>query len=175
MKLIRLFTVSILLTILTIGAMGQNPSIRQNQDKTTVRSSINRLSENIKVAPAAGTPVSGSGTAGQLVKWTGVDGSNSYSLGNSLITEDKFGKVGIGTTAPTSKLTVQGMIETTLGGYKFPDGTIQTTAATGLQSIFHDATLKGNGTQGSPLGIALPLTLREFDVTKGEREVAPSL
>jgi DNA-binding CsgD family transcriptional regulator len=91
--------------------MGQNPSIGENQDKTTVRSSINRLSENIKVTPAAGTPVSGSGTPDQLVKWTGVDGSNSYSLGNSLITEDKFGKVGIGTTAPTSKLPVQGMIE----------------------------------------------------------------
>jgi hypothetical protein len=156
---IRLSISLILLTILTIVAMGQNPSSRENQDKTTVRSSINRLSENIKIAPAAGTPVSGSGTPGQLVKWTGVDGSNSYSLGNSLITEDKFGKVGIGTTTPTSKLTVQGMIETTLGGYKFPDGTVQTTAANGLQSIFRDTTLKGNGTQGSPLGIAVPLTL----------------
>jgi DNA-binding CsgD family transcriptional regulator len=46
-----------------------------------------------------------------LNNWPGVDGSNSYSLGNSLITEVKFGKVGIGTTAPTSKLTVQRMIE----------------------------------------------------------------
>jgi hypothetical protein len=45
------------------------------------------------------------------------------------MSEDKFGRVGIGTTAPTSKLTVQGMIETTLGGLKFPDGTVQTTAA----------------------------------------------
>jgi hypothetical protein len=45
-----------------------------------------------------------------------------------VITEDKFGHVGVGTTAPTSKLTVQGMIETTLGGLKFPDGTVQTTA-----------------------------------------------
>jgi hypothetical protein len=35
---------------------------------------------------------------------------------------------GIGTAVPTSLLTVRGMIETTLGGYKFPDGTVQTTA-----------------------------------------------
>ena len=45
------------------------------------------------------------------------------------------------------------MIETTLGGYKFPDGTVQTTAA--LSSIFHDASLMGNGTSESPLGIAI--------------------
>jgi hypothetical protein len=110
------------------------------------------------VTPAAtGNPVTGSGTVGRIAKWTGVDGSNSFTLGNTNIFEDKFGKVGIGTTTPTSPLTVQGMIETTLGGYKFPDGTIQTTA--GLASIFHDTTLKGNGRSTSPLGVAIPLNL----------------
>jgi hypothetical protein len=107
---------------------------------------------------AAATPVNGSGTPGQLSKWMGVDSSNSYTLGDSIIFEDKFGKLGIGTKTPTSLLTVKGMIETTLGGYKFPDGTIQTTA--GMGSVIHDATLKGNGTSNSPLGIALPLTLK---------------
>jgi len=38
------------------------------------------------------------------------------------------GQVGIGTTAPASKLTVVGTIESTSGGVKFPDGTTQTTA-----------------------------------------------
>lgn len=42
---------------------------------------------------------------------------------------------------PNAKLTVGGMIETTLGGYKFPDDTIQTTA--GFASVMHDATLMG--------------------------------
>ena len=37
--------------------------------------------------------------------------------------------VGIGTAAPTQKLTVAGTIESTSGGVKFPDGTVQTTAA----------------------------------------------
>src|SRR6185503_16135425 len=68
------------------------------------------------------------------------------------IYEDKFGKIGIGTRTPTSLLTVQGMIETTLGGYKFPDGTVQTTA--GISFVTHDASLLGLGNAASPLGIA---------------------
>jgi hypothetical protein len=39
------------------------------------------------------------------------------------------GNVGIHSTLPTSPLTVAGTIETTSGGVKFPDGTLQTTAA----------------------------------------------
>ena len=96
--------------------------------------------------------VLGSGTIGRLPKWTGLTSSNSF-IGDSTIFEDKFGKVGIGTDTPASRLTVAGMIETTLGGYKFPDGTVQTTAA--LSSIFHDASLMGSGTSESPLGIAI--------------------
>jgi hypothetical protein len=108
---------------------------------------------------ASSSPVAGSGTAGQITKWLGFNGT-AFTVGDSGITEDKYGNVGIGSTSPTSKLTVVGMIETTLGGYKFPDGTIQSTAAvSGLTSIFHDATLTGNGTSGSPLGIAVPLSL----------------
>ena len=38
------------------------------------------------------------------------------------------GSVGIGTDTPTEKLTVDGTIESTLGGVKFPDGTLQSTA-----------------------------------------------
>lgn len=84
--------------------------------------------KNKTIAPAASTPVTGSGTAGRISKWLGVSGSTTYVLGDSNVFEDKFGKVGIGTTTPTSPLTVQGMIEITLGGLKFPDGTIQSTA-----------------------------------------------
>src|SRR5262249_28364358 len=113
------------------------------------------------LTPAAGPnlPVLGGGTLGRLTKWTGFTSSNSV-IGDATIFEDKFGNVGIGTDTPTSRLTVQGMIETTLGGYKFPDGTVQTTAAlTGLTSVAHGSTLTGNGTTGSPLDVALPLKL----------------
>jgi len=38
------------------------------------------------------------------------------------------GSVGIGTASPGQKLTVAGTIESTSGGVKFPDGTVQSTA-----------------------------------------------
>lgn len=41
------------------------------------------------------------------------------------------GNVGIGDTAPAYKLTVDGVIHSKTGGYRFPDGSVQTTAATG--------------------------------------------
>jgi hypothetical protein len=107
------------------------------------------------ITPMAAAPnlqVVGSGAIGRLTKWTAFTSGNSV-IGNSTIFEDKFGMVGIGTDTPTSRLTVQGLIESQgAGGVKFPDGTIQTTA--GVSSIFHDQTLTGNGTAGSPLGIA---------------------
>jgi len=99
------------------------------------------------VAAAASNPVVGSGTPGQITKWIA-----SSVVGDSNIFEDKFGKVGIGTKTPTSLLTAQGMIETTLGGYKFPDGTVQSTA--GVVLVNHDASLMGDGRSATPLGIA---------------------
>ena len=183
-------------SIILIIALAVSGALAQNIGPRKTASSNQK--HQASLAPAAGgNPVMGSGTAGRLSKWNGVDGSNSFSLGSSNIFEDKFGKVGIGTTAPTSPLTVQGMIETTLGGYKFPDGTIQTTAfnasqvvrslnglmgdvtlaaganititptgniltiaASGvLTGVAHNATLTGNGTTASPLGVAAPLIL----------------
>ncbi len=110
-------------------------------------------------AAGANLSVVGSGTVGRLTKWTGLASSNSV-IGNSSIYEDKFGKVGIGTDSPSSKLTVMGLIETTLGGIKFPDGTTQTTSTAGaLFEVAHDLTLQGNGTLASPLGVAVPFNL----------------
>ncbi len=47
---------------------------------------------------------------------------------------DNDGNVGIG-TAPGEQLTVAGRIESTSGGFKFPDGTTQTTAAAGAGNV----------------------------------------
>jgi hypothetical protein len=40
-----------------------------------------------------------------------------------------MGNIGVGTVNPSSRLTVRGVIESTTGGIKFPDGSVQTTAA----------------------------------------------
>jgi hypothetical protein len=48
-----------------------------------------------------------------------------------LTIQPSTGRVGIGTTTPTSPLTVNGTIESTSGGIKFPDGTTQNTALGG--------------------------------------------
>jgi hypothetical protein len=140
-----LFSLLITLLLLAGSSVAQEPPKRE---------------KNRTVAPAAAGPVSGSGTSGRISKWAGIEGTNTYVLGDSNIFEDKFGKLGIGTTAPTSLLTIRGMVETTLGGYKFPDGTVQTTSAAGaLFTVAHDATLKGSGTAASPLGVNVPLQL----------------
>src|ERR1041385_2937739 len=88
----------------------------------------------------AAATVTGSGTTNFLPKWLGAPGSGV--LGDSGVFEDKFGKVGIGTTTPTSPLTVKGLIEITMGGLKFPDGTVQSSAFT---AVNHDTTLQGDG------------------------------
>ncbi len=150
MKKVRI----ILCAVLLMGATLTDAGFAQAQNRSNKNNSTagNRTAQGaIETQAASPTPVTGSGISGQLPKWAG-NNSTSYVLTDSIITEDKTGKIGIGTTAPTSKLTVQGMIETTLGGYKFPDGTVQTT--TGIAFVTHDATLTGNGMANSPLGIA---------------------
>ena len=67
-----------------------------------------------------------------------------------------FGKVGIGTTNPGQKLSVAGTIESTSGGVKFPDGTIQTSAATAATSITlsqeYSVAVGGRGSQSLNIG-----------------------
>jgi hypothetical protein len=77
--------------------------------------------------------------AGVLAQY--YDAANSYaslnfatrgaSGWNGAVMTLRDGNVGIGTTTPTQKLSVAGIIESTTGGFKFPDGTTQTTAGGG--------------------------------------------
>jgi len=92
-----------------------NIAFAQQQSK---RSAADKGSDR----PAVVTqPVTGTGTPGQITKWIGSN-STSAVEGDSTITEDKFGNIGVGTTNPTSRLNVVGTIELTAGGLKFPDG-----------------------------------------------------
>jgi len=76
-------------------------------------------------------------TDSQLVR--GFIGGNSIedSVHNSpWMTFLPDGKVGIGLINPTSSLAVAGTVESTTGGFKFPDGTIQSTAAVSGSSAY---------------------------------------
>jgi hypothetical protein len=73
--------------------------------------------------------------------------SNQAVADGTLYVDIANSRVGIGTTSPASPLTVAGVIESTSGGFKFPDGTTQTTASSGSGSVaFNDLTSKTGGT-----------------------------
>lgn len=67
--------------------------------------------------------------------------------GTAVLT-DSSGNAGIGTATPTQKLEVAGTIYSTSGGFKFPDATTQTTAATGIPT----GTIVAYGSSTTPSG-----------------------
>jgi hypothetical protein len=61
---------------------------------------------------------------------------------------DPAGRVGIGTPTPGQLLSVAGVVESTSGGFRFPDGTTQATAATSgaTNNAFGTSSLRSNTT-----------------------------
>lgn len=71
----------------------------------------------------------GLSSSGGHIDITNVDGFEITASGGQRFYIDNAGNVGISTNSVTSKLTVGGVIESATGGYKFPDGSIQTSAS----------------------------------------------
>ncbi len=102
---------------------------------------------SVQAQPASTKPVKGSGTPGQLTKWTSPD-----TIGDSIVIESN-GNIGIGTAAPGSKLTVAGRIEAFTTGVipavlgQSPGGSgVRGNSDTGF-GVFGSSTT-GNGAQG---------------------------
>ncbi|MCH7801950.1 MAG: hypothetical protein IIC24_10485, partial [Chloroflexi bacterium] len=71
--------------------------------------------------------------AGRVTAW-GDGAAQQLQLEGSTIvlnTGEGTGNVGIGVKDPNEKLAVAGIIQSTTGGFKFPDGSVQATAASG--------------------------------------------
>lgn len=85
------------------------------------------------------------------------------------------GGVGIGTNAPSSPLTVVGEIESTEGGFKFPDGTVQVSAATGggnAWSLTGNAGLSSSNFIGTTDNVPLEIRVSNTRVMRYEPESA---
>lgn len=57
-----------------------------------------------------------------------------YLYNGSYLYFTRSGNLGVGDSSPGSRITANGVIESTSGGFKFPDGTVQTTAGGGAAS-----------------------------------------
>jgi hypothetical protein len=120
----------------------------------------------------------GTGTADGIALSVGGFGSlevdaNGIPAGRFIVKEN--GNVGIGIRNPTSKLTVAGTVESTVG-FKFPDGSLQSTAAnlaigkvhtTGLivteLEITHTGFVTDIATLNLPPGVYLITFMAEFE------------
>jgi len=80
------------------------------------------------------------------------------------VTVLKNGNVGIGISAPTQPLQVAGIIESTSGGFKFPDGTTQTTVSVDTQLDQADVEAFGFVTGSHTVDTDTQLTETQVDV-----------
>lgn len=85
------------------------------------------------------------------------------------------GGVGIGTANPAEQLSVAGVVQSTTGGFRFPDGSVQTTAATGSGSGWSDAgSVVRLDTSTDSVGIGTATPTQPLDVA-GNVHVAETL
>ena len=88
---------------------------------------------NVKYANALELSLGSYGTTNQAQSQVDFNLSNGNTDNPDMtaLTLRGDGKVGIGTTTPRQPLEVAGQIFSNSGGFRFPDNTVQTTAATG--------------------------------------------
>jgi predicted heme/steroid binding protein len=122
-------------------------------DKYSALTSPVALSKIVGIVTQEGSAVPG----GNLAFFTNRSGANQTQEPVERVRITTIGNVGIGTTTPTQKLEVAGTIYSTSGGFKFPDGTTQTTAAAGSSIITFATT--GGAAAGSTYNGSATLTV----------------
>jgi hypothetical protein len=105
-------------------------------------SAVERIYFDNEEGPVAGIQVSGSGAPGYNANRMNIFNNraggkiNLTTSGLPQLTVLESGNVGVGTNSPTQKLQVDGTIESMSGGFRFPDGSTQTTAVSAPQDVY---------------------------------------
>jgi len=108
----------------------------QNQDATAAGAAVMRVqtpSVNGATLHFVSQSANGHdwGFGSNFIVGNGEFGIYDYTANANRLFITGTGNVGMGTTSPGQRLSVAGMIESTAGGFKFPDGSVQFAAATG--------------------------------------------
>jgi len=95
--------------------------------------------------------------------WADSTNADFTSTGANQFLIRANGNVGINTNSPSSPLTVNGIIQSTTGGIKFPDNSVQTTAATSGGTVTSVGT--GAGLTGGPITTSGTISIADNGVT----------
>lgn len=106
-------------------------------------------------SPSSATAFTNGGSAFGSPAFLGLTGVSDLNIGTSGIshvTISATGQVGIGTTNPTSKLSVDGVIESRRGGLRFPDATTQLSASVAVGLMIVQNVVPAGGAEASVAG-----------------------
>lgn len=143
--------------------------------KVTVGPGTTTYKLNVNDPSNAGLRVETFSTGGQVASFGSLGSFNvdDPAVAGGRFTVQENGNVGIGTPTPAQKLSVAGTIESTSGGIKFPDGSVQTSA--GLTTAYTNYSQtepvlqvgRTGGTEITALSLTLPsgMYLIEVSVT----------
>lgn len=125
------------LSVVVNKAQGQINNLITTTGNHLIKNSTDTITGTVTVSAATGAlkiPLTPSGvdlTDAANVQYVQnyVDASSAWSKSGSNVYRSS-GNVGIGTASPASPLEVNGIVHSSNGGFKFPDGSVQITAST---------------------------------------------
>jgi hypothetical protein len=89
---------------------------------------------------------------------------SGHASGTPRVTFQQNGNVGIGITGPSQKLHVAGVIYSSSGGFRFPDNTVQTTAASAGAHYWESFGDSIRNTNASNVGIGVSIPTSKLTV-----------